>query len=139
MKLAVGVSVVLVLCIVLFGEYLMRMFTTTEAVIELGKTILNTLAVGYVAMAVTQVLSGTMRGAGDTITPMWISLITTVAIRVPVAYVWAWLTKSPAFPNGHYSAIFGSLLTTWVLGAFIHIYFYRKGAWRSKGITGSEN
>ena len=139
MKLAVGVSVVLVMGILLFGENLMRLFTTTEDVIELGKTILSVLAVGYVAMAVTQVLSGTMRGAGDTITPMWISLITTVAIRVPVAYVWAWLTKSPDFPNGHYSAIFGSLLTTWVLGALIHIYFYRKGAWRNKAVTNSRD
>jgi len=129
---------VLVLAIVFFGEYLMRMFTTTEEVVTLGKTILNTLAVGYVAMAVTQVLSGTMRGAGDTITPMWISLITTVAIRVPVAYIWAWLTKSPDFPNGHYSAIFGSLLTSWTLGALITIYFYRKGAWRKKAITGTD-
>lgn len=32
----------------------------------------------YIAMAVTQSLSGVMRGAGDTMTPMWISLVTTV-------------------------------------------------------------
>ena len=89
-------------------------------------------------MAVTQVLSGTMRGAGDTITPMWISLATTVAIRVPVAYIWAFLTKSANFPNGHYSAIFGSLLTSWVLGAIITYLFYKKGNWRNKAITESK-
>jgi Na+-driven multidrug efflux pump len=43
------------------------------------------LAAGYIAMAVTQVLLGVMRGAGDTMTPMWISLITTIALRVPIA------------------------------------------------------
>ena len=68
------------------------------------------LAVGYIAMAITQCLSGVMRGAGDTITPMWISLITTVVIRVPVAYGLAYLTRSAAYPTGRPESIFISLL-----------------------------
>ena len=60
------------------------------------------LAVGYLAMAITQSLSGVMRGAGDTITPMWISMITTVVIRVPLAYGLAFLTRTPELPNGRY-------------------------------------
>ena len=58
------------------------------------------LAVGYVAVAVTQTLSGVMRGAGDTMTPMWISMVTTVLIRVPLAYGLVYLTKTPQLPQG---------------------------------------
>ena len=92
------------------------------------------LAVGYIAMAVTQSLSGVMRGAGDTMTPMWISLITTVVIRVPLAYGIAWFTRSDQLPNGRSECIFISLLTSWVLGAVITFFAYRKGTWKKKAL-----
>ena len=87
-------------------------------------------------MAVTQSLSGVMRGAGDTLTPMWISLITTVAIRVPVAYGIAYLTKSAELPNGRQECIFISLLCSWVLGAVITTFFYWRGNWKKKAMIG---
>ncbi|MDD7647857.1 MAG: MATE family efflux transporter, partial [Ruminococcus bromii] len=83
----------------------------------------------YVAMAVTQILSGVMRGAGDTMTPMWISLITTVVIRVPIAYGLAALTHSP-------DSLFISLLTSWVMGAVLTTIAYRMGRWKKKSIIG---
>ncbi len=85
-------------------------------------------------MAVTQSLSGVMRGAGDTMTPMWISLITTVAIRVPLAYGISFLTRTPELPNGAYQCIWISLLGSWVIGAAITFFFYKKGGWKKKAI-----
>ncbi|WP_300715300.1 MATE family efflux transporter, partial [uncultured Acetatifactor sp.] len=90
--------------------------------------------VGYVAMAVTQSLSGVMRGAGDTVTPMWISIVTTIFIRVPVAYGIAFLTRSEAFPGGRQECIFISLLCSWVIGAVITFFFYKRGKWKGKAV-----
>ena len=92
------------------------------------------LAVGYIAVAVTQSLSGIMRGAGDTMTPMWISLITTVAIRVPVAYGISFLTRTAELPYGQKECIQISLLLSWVLGAVLTALFYRMGKWKTKAI-----
>ncbi|HCS72276.1 MAG TPA: hypothetical protein DIW17_00175, partial [Clostridiales bacterium] len=75
---------------------------------------------------------GIMRGAGDTVTPMWISLITTIVFRVPVAYGIAHFTKSAAFPNGRPESVFISLLVAWVLGAVINSIFFTRGAWKKK-------
>ena len=75
-----------------------------------------------------------MRGAGDTMTPMWISLITTVVIRVPLAYGIAWFTRSAAAPGGRSECIFISLLASWVLGALITLFAYRKGGWKKKAL-----
>ena len=68
------------------GKYLMGIFTDTVSLVDLSMKMMRILAVGYIAVAITQSLSGVMRGAGDTVTPMWISMCTTVLIRVPVAY-----------------------------------------------------
>ena len=122
-RMGLGVAVVLVAGILVFGEGLMRMFTTTEEVVRLGVHMMRILALGYIAIAVTQSLSGVMRGAGDTLTPMWISLATTIAIRVPIAYGLAALTHSP-------DSIFISLLISWVSGAVLTTLFYRRGKWR---------
>lgn len=99
---------------------------------HLSMRMMRILAAGYIAMAVTQVLSGVMRGAGDTMTPMWISLITTIALRVPIAYGIAYLTRNEAYPTGRPESVFISLLIAWVCGAIITTVFYKKGNWREK-------
>ena len=109
----------------------------TEEVIELGVHMLQILALGYIAMAVTQSLSGVMRGAGDTLTPMWISFVTTIVIRMPLAYGIAYLTRSESLPNGTPDSVFISLLIAWVMGAVLTSVFYRRGKWR-KNVAPSE-
>ncbi len=140
LKLGLSVSVVLVGLILIFGRALMSCFTETPRVIELGQKMMFTLALGYVAMAVTQVLSGAMRGAGDTVTPMWISIITTVIIRVPVAYGLEYLTRPAggAMGSGEPDCLFFSLLISWVLGAAITAAAYKMGRWKKKSIIGKE-
>ncbi len=137
MVMGLGVSVVLVALILLFGRYLMEMFTSTPEVIKLGMRMLRILAVGYVAMAVTQILSGTMRGAGDTMTPMWISIITTVVIRVPVAYGLEFITRPAggAMGSGTPDPLFLSLLISWVSGAILTSIAYRRGKWKQKSLV----
>ncbi len=132
MRLGLAVIAVLVAAILLFGGPLMRLFTNTPQVVELGQHMMRILAVGYLAMAVTQILSGVMRGAGDTMTPMWISMITTVVIRVPIAYLLNALTHSP-------DCLFISLLISWCLGAALSYVAYRRGKWRKKAIVGKNS
>ena len=135
LKLGIGTAVVLVLCIVLFGKYLIEMFTNTPSLIVLSNQMLRVLAVGYIAMSVTQILSGTMRGAGDTVSPMWISLITTVVIRVPIAYLLAYLTRNEARPHGEPYALFLSMLISWIAGALITVLVFRLGRWKKRALV----
>ena len=132
--IAMGVSAAITALILIFGKYLMGIFTDTSELVDMSMRMMRILAVGYVAMAVTQSLSGVMRGAGDTMTPMWISLITTVAIRVPVAYGIAYLTRSEQYPGGRCESIFFSLLFSWTLGAVVTFICYRWGKWKQKAI-----
>lgn len=130
--IAVGTSVVITVLILLFGQYLMAIFTKTPELVELSFAMMKILVVGYIAMEVTQCLSGVMRGAGDTLTPMWISIVTTVLIRIPVAYGIAYMTRSETAPGGDSACIFISLLISWVLGALITMLFYKLGKWKNK-------
>lgn len=130
--LALFTSILITLTLLLFGKNLMQLFTSTTQIIEDGITMLRYLALGYIAYSITQCLSGVMRGAGDTMTPMWISLITTVIIRVPLAYIMVEMTKSAELPNGLQDVMFISLLISWLLGSLFTYIAYRMGHWRKK-------
>ena len=132
--MAVATSATITGIILLFGKNLMWVFTDTAELVNMSYRLMMILAVGYIAVAVTQSLSGIMRGAGDTMTPMWISLITTVAIRVPVAYGISYLTRTESLPNGQKECIQISLLASWILGALLTVLFYKIGAWKKKAI-----
>jgi Na+-driven multidrug efflux pump len=127
-------SLGLVACLLVFGEGLLGMFTNTGEVIDLGVRMLRTLSLGYIAMGFSQVFAGIMRGAGDTMPSMWIALFTQVAIRVPLAYTLAYMTRSPVRPHGSPDAIFYSLLATWTIGAVATYLWYRKGTWKEKSL-----
>lgn len=133
--IAVLTTSVLTGLILIFGRQLMGIFTKTSELVELSRQMMGILAVGYVAMAVTQSLSGVMRGAGDTMTPMWISVFTTVVVRVPIAYGIAYLTRTPELPGGRQECVFISLLCAWVLGALATTLCYLRGNWKKKAIN----
>ena len=128
--MAMGLSATITVILLFLNKFLFGFFTDTPELIHLAGRMMRIMAVGYVGVSVTQVLGGVMRGAGDTMTPMWISMITTILLRIPVAYGMAWLTASAEWPNGHPFSLSTSLLVAWTLGAVITFVAYRRGKWR---------
>ena len=133
--LALAFSSVITIILLFFSQYLFECFTDTQSLIDLAVKMIRIMAVGYICISVTQVLGGVMRGAGDTVSPMWISIISTIAIRIPVAYLLAYLTESAEYPHGHPGALFGSLMISWVLGMIISIVVFSVGKWKKKMLT----
>ena len=125
---SVVITVVLLFC----GPFLFGFFTETQALIDLATRMIRIMAFGYICIAVTQVLGGVMRGAGDTVTPMWISIISIIVFRVPLAYLLADLTRTEEFPVGQPIALFGSLVISWVLGAVLSAIVFLIGRWKKK-------
>lgn len=133
--IALSVSATITVLLLFLGRYLMNVFTDTPELVALSMRMLRILAAGYIAVAVTQSLGGVMRGAGDTMTPMWISLVTVVLLRVPTAYGLAYLTRSELYPTGRPESVFISLLVSWTLGALITFLVYRRGFWRERMLS----
>ena len=136
--IAGSVSTAITLILLLLSPILFGFFTDTPELIDLATRMIRIMAVGYICISVTQVLGGVMRGAGDTVTPMWVSIISTIIIRIPVAYLIAYLTRSEAFPHGQPIALFGSLMFSWVMGMVISIVVFSIGKWKKKMYAGAE-
>jgi putative MATE family efflux protein len=125
-------AIVIVVVLLFLNKYLFGIFTTTEALIDLAGEMMRIMAVGYICVSVTQVLGGVMRGCGNTVTPMWISILTTVALRIPIAYGLAYMTRSAEYPNGHPFSLSISLLVSWSLGMLFSVIAFRYGKTRKQ-------
>ena len=130
--IAQGFSAAIVVILLFANSYLFSIFTDTVALIDLAGRMMRIMAVGYVCVSITQVLGGVMRGCGNTVTPMWISIISTVVLRIPTAYVLAYFTRSAEYPHGHPFALSISLLVSWSLGMVMSVVAFRWGKTRKQ-------
>ena len=127
MIMATSIAAIIVTIILLFGHHIAGAFTDTQEVIDLSMRMLRILAIGYVIFAANMVFWGVIRGAGDAVTPLWCSVINTVFIRVPSAFLFVHFIGSP-------EALFFSLLMGWTTYAILGALVFRFGRWRSKGL-----
>ena len=130
--IAAAFSTAITLILLFLSPILFGFFTDTPELIDLATRMIRLMAVGYICISVTQVLGGVMRGAGDTVRPMWISIASTFFIRIPVAYLIAYLTRNADFPHGKPIALFGSLMFSWVMGMVISVIVFSMGKWKQK-------
>ena len=70
----------------ILSEQIIDLFSNDPAVIALGGKMLRIEAFAESFFAITTVLSGVLRGAGDTKWPFYISLLGMWCLRIPVAY-----------------------------------------------------
>lgn len=128
MLMAFGTAVIMVVGLLIFGNYIAGAFTETDYIIAMSMRMIRILGIGYIIFAINMVLWGAIRGAGDAITPMWAAVINTAGVRVPTAFLFVRIFGGP-------EALFYSLLAGWSTNALLGVLAYKFGKWRNKGIV----
>ena len=73
--MAMGAAVLFSAVVLLFGPYIYRIFTPDDEVIADGMRIVRTLGPLYFTYVCVEVISGTVRGTGDSLWPMIITCL----------------------------------------------------------------
>jgi len=108
-----------------FPYVLLRAFTTDEAVIELGTVFLKIVALLQIPLALTMVLAGSLRGAGDTRFIMGTTMVGMWGVRVPVALIVAlWLHLSVFY-------VWMAMIADWTVRMALLLWRYRSERWRA--------
>ena len=81
LRISALITVALMAPVVAFAPHLVRFFNDTPEVIEFGTLFLRMMSPFYVLCCVNQILAGSLRGAGDSRTPMIIMLGSFVVFR----------------------------------------------------------
>ena len=107
-----------------FPYLLLRAFTTDEAVIELGTVFLKIVALLQIPLALTMVLAGSLRGAGDTRFIMGATMIGMWGVRVPLALGAALWARQSVF------YIWAAMIADWTVRMGLLLWRYQSERWR---------
>ncbi len=111
----------------LFAEQIMQLFTNDQAVVEAGKDYLYIVSAFYILFSAMFVMNGVLRGAGDTLIPMFITIFALWVIRIPAS----WFLAQHFGPKG----IWWGIPVAWGIGAVFSYIYYRTGRWKSKSVV----
>ena len=116
-----------------FPYTLLRIFTSDPEVIRLGTLFLKIVAVLQIPLAITMVLSGSLKGAGDTRYLLFTTLVGSWGIRVPLAYLFSQvLDWSLLF-------VWGVMIVDWIVRMSLLLNRYRSDRWQKKSLFTREN
>lgn len=107
-----------------------------------GVTLMRLLCLTEVGFAYGVTMQGAMQGAGDTLRPLWIVIITQWGLRVPMALLLAIKPGTPIFlglvcPIGANMGPLGgwiAMAATQGLGGILSCIFFKQGAWKLKKV-----
>ncbi|GAP43311.1 putative efflux protein, MATE family [Lentimicrobium saccharophilum] len=127
LRMSSVVAVVTSLIIMIFREPLMTLFTSDPEVIQIGARYLLIVGGFYVLFSSMFVIGGVMRGAGDTIVPMFITLLSLWLFRIPLAAI---LSRSIGVDG-----IWWAIPIAWFMGMTLSFLYYRTGKWKTKTVV----
>src|SRR5690606_32026505 len=127
--LTAAITGTITLIAVLAPTLLIQIFIDDPAVLDEGARYLRIVGLNYVPLALMFIVTGVLRGAGDTFVSMLISFVTLWVVRVPLA----WFLSYPVGwgPSGTWLAI---VLST-ILGLVLNWSYYRTGYWQRKVVV----
>lgn len=100
----------------LFASQLLRIYSTTPAVIEAGRNRLMIVCLYYALCGVMDVMVGSLRGIGYSVLPMLVSLVGVCGLRL----VWiGTVFQTPAFHSP--AGIYWSYPVSWTITAAVHL------------------
>jgi putative MATE family efflux protein len=111
----------------LYGKTLMGFFTDDAKVIEIGYDYLVIVSSFYIVFGAMFVMHGTLRGAGDTLIPMFITLFSLWVLRVPLSYYLS-------LQMGE-KGIWWGIPIAWVFGLLASFIYYKTGKWKLKAVV----
>jgi putative MATE family efflux protein len=138
--MSVIVSGIMTSIIILLGYPLMGLFTTDQQVVTAGVSYLIYVSSGYIIFSIMFSYAGMLRGAGDTLIPMFITLFPLWLIRIPLAAIlsgrmistfqtWGFFEHMHPIFSGQLKeqGIWLSIPIAWFAGAIFSFFYYRTG------------
>jgi putative MATE family efflux protein len=124
--LSVGILTVLGFPFILFADGLMGIFTDEVAVIAVGIPYLYAIAIAEPFMCSAIATQGSLRAAGDTISPLIYTIVSQWLIQLPVAYLLAFTLGWDT--NG----IWLALVIFSAMQGFLTVRKFAQGEWRHR-------
>ena len=130
--IAAGTTVAMSTLIFAAGRPMLGMFTDDPHVVEIGMSIIRLITPLWIAYICIEILSGAMRGTGETLVPTLMTLVGVCLMRI------FWI--SAIVPMFHeLRVLLFSYPLTWSITSVLFILYYRRGKWLERRIARQGN
>jgi putative MATE family efflux protein len=126
--LVIGNAIMVLLGVLFFafGSAIVRVFGLRDPELVRGAVALIRISsLELIGLCSVMILGGCLRGAGDTRTPMIVTLIGTVLFRVPITYLFVFVL------DGGLSGVWLATSVDWSMRALILCLLYLRGRWKT--------
>jgi len=114
--------------ILLWAESIIRIFSPEPDLAELASTFLRIAVAGYIMMGFNAVFRQFLSGAGDTLSPMVISILMIWVVQMPLAFLLPQVTNLGVY------GVRWAIVAGVVVGAVAYITYFRMGRWKRKKV-----
>ncbi len=122
-----GVALMLTITIISLRGELIGLFNRDPEVIRIGSEYLLIVSSFYIMFSALFTINGVLRGAGDTLIPMFITLFALWLVRIPGA----WFLSERIGETG----IWWAVPIGWGAGTILSFLYYLTGRWKTKSVT----
>jgi putative MATE family efflux protein len=112
----------------LFAPQVVGLFSHDAATVSVGVHVVRALGIGYLAFALSMVFGAAQSGAGDTLSPMLVSMVSSWLVQVPLAYLLSRLAGLDA------DGIWLALTLGWIVQAALMGLRFQQGRWKLKQV-----
>jgi len=112
----------------LFPYFIASLFTDEPDIIQTAGLLVRIAALEQLAIAIDMVMSGILKGSGDTRTPMYISTVFTWLMRIPLMYLFIMVLHWPV------ASIWVLFVIDWGLRGVVYTIIYRRKKWLEKAM-----
>ena len=129
--MALMVAAVMTPAVLFLGPKLLRIFTPEQALNDMTMGLIYIICPIYAINSIAQPMMGVVRGAGDTVSPMWIGISTNIILRLITAYGFVALAQNAgASLWTQERMVFVSMATGMVVSAIAIFFVYKFGRWK---------
>ena len=122
-----SISLTITILALAFAGPLIRLFTDSPEVVEIGKQYIYIVTPFYIVFSTMFVLNGVLRGAGATFIPMIITILALWGIRIPISWVLSLEMGS--------IGIWWGIPIAWAFGVICSYLYYLSGKWKKKAVV----
>jgi putative MATE family efflux protein len=122
-----AIAITISIAFVVFSKELITVFNKDSEVVSVGMQYLHIVSPFYLVFSLIFVFNGILRGAGDTLIPMFITLLSLWIVRIPIS---AFLSMKIGT-----AGIWWGIPIAWLIGTGLDYLYYLSGRWKRNVLT----
>ena len=123
--IAMAGTLIIVVPLMCFSDTMLKLFNGDSEVLRYGRMFVLYMSPFYIPYCATQIYSGALRGAGDSLSPMIVTIASFVVFRQLYLLIGTQFISSPLFVGLSYPA-------GWIVSTITLFIIYRSGRWEKK-------